>query len=38
MAGAGYNAAVVDARAYRAAQNDYTAAAASLVNYLESSC
>jgi hypothetical protein len=38
MAGAGYDGAAVDARAYRAAQNDYTAAAASLENYLASSC
>jgi hypothetical protein len=38
MAGAAYNGAAVDARAYRAAQNDYTAAAASLENYLSASC
>jgi hypothetical protein len=38
MAGAGYDGSAVDARAYRAAQNDYTAAAASLEDYLTSSC
>ncbi len=38
MAGAGYDGSLVDAPAYRAAQEDYTAASTSLVRYLTSQC